>query len=603
MSLAPGQAYTYEARARISQLSRDEVAHFLDLVPRPAARAVLRRLPPIRGFRADSDAGAEEQKRQLARRLTENQGELAQERDWAILRQLWWLWVQMRMAGSPLLEAARAYIEAPLDDVGAIDELLLVCISDAENQNVSREAFIDFFKFAPFLDTKDAAEVISTASPDSELKDKQFLANLRPTVKTLESQMILLRESVNALTEQSASIVEIQKEMDDFIASTKHASVASEHRLSRIEETMAKNAMGLEAIRADIAELAPQLRGLASIQSALKNHDDAIERLELARSEGRLVNASGNAEASDFTNYVPSMSVSSKRHQVKSAADLFVGLQQNFTTLGLDRDAVGRLTITTLAGLCAGQLVCFKGPFSSLFLSAVTPMVTELARVVDVQLGYHDERVVRQVVDEKSVPFQTVIFIGANRGAFDLYAAFLVEDVVMRQVNLPARCRVVAFATLTDGTSSIPISSTLAAIGPIIDSSGLALRRNKKDTPTLACASLPVAPWDLRSWESTMPEFVSAALKLLIDCRGDFRNIAQLGVRNVGSILQALISENMCSASDAELALLSSWCIPYMLASGAPPEQIRKKIAASDLAEHMNHAAVSSLLEARIAQA
>jgi hypothetical protein len=636
-----GSIFHPSARERISQVTRAKMAAFLTQIPGPALKTVLRRLRPIDGFRADSDAATEEQKRRLVWRLLEDNGRSASERDWLTFRNLWWQWVQARFGGTPIIAATRHFMN--VDEAGrnvALEDLLLACIAEAERHTVSREALATFFEFGPIAETTDTEEVVALASLDSDLTGQQLLAKL-PTIvgdterriSEVESRSARLEIRLEELAENARSVkrdnATASESGDDVVNQLKLALAAQAGLASRIEF------LEREASTGNFSTLTDRITGLESTaeshRTSLDGALDTItvelsslkERLSLlSRGEGNPLGAvmekqigaiAENSRPFDgkerrrqesrrifaFTQFEVTRPFTLTDIVIGNAPEMAQAIEQNLLSVGVNRNHTAELSREVGAALCAGQLVSFTGSLG--FLAAIASMyaVSGDTQVAQVAVGWHSEQNLQASSFQPFIGRDNCVNIflnGANRSAFDAYGSWIIEKITMRQSGVSDVTNLSFFCCLVDGPTGLPPTPAYSAIGPIIDTDAISWRKQTRDEVPLLCGRLSAPPAELSLGNGAVPEMLPALISMLDTGAIRSRRVFELSARNAGAALLGLAQYADIDVDTVGKSLFANWLVPYLLSCGVKKEAIARQLDASDLAEYATDARIAAIL-------
>jgi hypothetical protein len=629
------------ARERISQLTRAKMATFLNQIPGRALKTVLRRLRPIDGFRADSDAATEEQKRRLVWRLLEDNGRSASERDWLTFRNLWWQWVQERFGGTPIIAATRHFMNVDEDGRNvALEDLLLACIAEAERHTVSREALATFFEFGPIAQTTDTAEVVALASLDSDLTGQQLLAKL-PTIvgdierhineaesrsARLEIRLEELAESARSVKRDNATAADSG---DDVVNQLKLALAAQGELASRIEF------LEREASIINLSMLTNRITGLEStVESQRTNLDGVLDTLtvelssledrlsSLSRGEGKPLGTAIEKPIGGIAENSRPFDGSERRRPasrnifafapfeltrpftlvdivISSAPEMTQAIEQNLLSVGINRNHTAELSREVGAAICAGQLVSFTGSLG--FLAAIASMfaVSGDTQVAQVAVGWHSEQNLQASSFQPFISrdnYVNIFLNGANRSAFDAYGSWIIEKITMRQSGVADVTNLSFFCVLVDGPTGLPPTPAYSAIGPIIDTDAISWRKQTRDEVPLFCGRLSAPPAALSLGNGGAPEMLPALISMLGTGAIRSRRVFELSARNAGGALLGLAQYADIDVNTVGKSLFASWFMPYLLSCGVKKEAIARQLDASDLAEYGTDARIAAIL-------
>jgi hypothetical protein len=617
------------------------MAAFLTQIPGRALKTVLRRLRPIDGFRADSDAATEEQKRRLVWRLLEDNGRSASERDWLTFRNLWWQWVQARFGGTPIIAATRHFMN--VDEAGrnvALEDLLLACIAEAERHTVSREALATFFEFGPIAQTTDTEEVVALASLDSDLTGQQLLAKL-PTIvgdierriSEAESRAARLEIRLEELAENARGVKRDNatgsESGDDVVNQLKLALEAQAGLASRIEF------LESGASTVNLSTLTNRITGLEStVESHRTGLDGALDTItvELSSLEERLSLLSrgeGNPLGAVMEKPIGAIAENSRPFDgkdrrrpesrsifafapfevtrpftlvdivISNAPEMAQAIEQNLLSVGVNRSHTAELSREVGAALCAGQLVSFTGSLG--FLAAIASMyaVSGDTQVAHVAVGWHSEQNLQASSFQPFVGRDNCVNIflnGANRSAFDAYGSWIIEKITMRQSGVADVTNLSFFCCLVDGPTGLPPTPAYSAIGPIIDTDAISWRKQTRDEVPLFCGRLSAPPAELSPGNGAVPEMLPALISMLGTGAIRSRRVFELSARNAGAALLGLAQYADIDVDTVGKSLFASWLVPYLLSCGVKKEVIARQLDASDLAEYATEARIAAIL-------
>jgi outer membrane murein-binding lipoprotein Lpp len=204
---------TPAAKERLQALGEAEIEKFISEVS--ALRRLVQFLPRVDGFRKDSKAGIERQKRELARRISSRSGRAAaQDVDYRSFYALWRAWLLERTEDSKAVIAALDAIDEAagvhdsesrtLKSRTAAADLFAVMAQRSVDSKVSREDIQRAFQLSFFDDSDAIRTALDRARTAEEIK--------RSTeYESIPNRLNKDEQEISAIREQVAQIVLAQK--------------------------------------------------------------------------------------------------------------------------------------------------------------------------------------------------------------------------------------------------------------------------------------------------------------------------------------------------------------------------------------------------------
>ena len=613
--------YPAEARARIKRMPRDRFNLFLGEIPKRALKTVLRRLKPIDGFRPDSDAAMDEQRRRLLKRLTEDAASsFGSDSYWSVFQSLWFQWVQHKLHSSPILAPLKSFINAEdADRKVALEDLLLVCMNEAEQRSISREILAGLFEFGPFCLDADTEEVVAAASLGSDLTGQQLLARLPPILNDIEARF----KSV----EKIAS--ELETQIDRLAEETKPNAANDRDQAKRLKlitddlelikrshaELSGQNELIARKFAAfDIASLSKRVSSLESnIAQYRLDWDQRSKTLSASVAEiqqnlstravtgvgARPTSGSSSSEREiSFENFEVPFDFSRHEKEIQSASELAHAIGQNLISVGMNREQTTRVGMEICAALCSGQFVTLSGSFGVLTALAAMVATSSITRVAYVPIGCHDSRggLERKVRDACTTEMATNFFFdGANRSALDAYADGLIEMVLLRQSGIVCLADASFFCRTVDGPTGLAPTPAYTSIGPVIDTDAMSWRKNTKEI-ALFCRKKGRGPLSFGDAGHTAPDSLKDLMALLDTATTRNRKGFELTVRNAAAWLHSIGPSLKVDDSGIGASLLASWFLPYVRSCGMREELAAKQLGTTPAADLLTDTRVAALL-------
>lgn len=614
--------YSQEAKQRISALGQAAVIEFIEEIPHGLRKSIYDRLPRIQGFRPGTPPEFKEKQKRLIGHLVHPQTSPKDVFDWSIFTQLWEAWGRDRLGGSiPQVDNSEHIPDAGPFFMKALAERF----PHAAKEDVER-----LFLFSCFPDHPDVTMAVSCFRSAAALARDQIIDSLPTQLKDMEQRFAAVEtaiadqaRSVGKLDVVSASLI---RGMEDFAKNVSQNSdavsqlwVALDAELARSEATKKvteslsvaakKNADAVTAVYIKADALEQGVRALevvgdrwdkaATDLAALRVAVESLsageaDRAETAESVGlllRRVTALENILVGSGAELGVKQRVRLLENKpegvfvdilsIQNACDL---VASNLQATGIARGAATAVARQTVAALVAGQMVQFSGSLADLVADSVAAAIGgPVFHEWRVPVGLISDEAASDCVEIAAESSSCLLLKGANLSAFEVYGS-AVRDLVVRRQFIGSSCGGLALiASWAQGPAAFPDGSTLAELGPVLDTDNLPMRGVSAKLPELKYGRLVKETWSqVEGLENSDTTPVTRQLgELLKETGFDGGSLWRRVSTRAYATLRAMPGGN---AEDDLNSLLVSWAVPWARAAGGPVKEIIQ-IAKRELAE------------------
>jgi hypothetical protein len=294
---------TGESIVRIQSFGEKGIVEFFDEVSFASMQNLLPYLPAVHGFRKESQAGVQQIKKTLARRILTSSKERFHHyfRDYRALYHVWRAWASERLGDSEGIndlidsieefEDSREHHDSQNSYVNNahIATLFATLKQWSQENRCSREQIERLFAFSPFANSPEIAKSISesksrqgvdreaafTAMPDRVQQVEQEIQSFKTQIRTIIARIDAIATSLEQantdqrLGELVKSVETIQKTVAD-----EHASLAEDART--LQGAIDAQESGLSVLRGTIKDQTEKLdelsRSISAIQTAAQDY-------------------------------------------------------------------------------------------------------------------------------------------------------------------------------------------------------------------------------------------------------------------------------------------------------------------------------------------
>lgn len=578
--------YDGEARSRIAGFGNLEILAFLEQVPDKIRKQVFGALKPVPAFRPDEPTELKERIKKLAKNLSHaiNGSQKANERDWTTLGWVWAGWLRTKYKNAVDLPLERLENEKL-----SFETFLKAVLSNDEEEKLAQEDISEIYKFSPFSSIVAESELIRSLPTRVELGKQHEARELKTRLATLERKTETIADTLAATTHNSTSataeqVIKMQSELnrlsDEFLKFVKRSQVSEEQGISR------NNLLGkaLDTLTHSSDGIFRQLHSYESRVSALDKSNvefiGAVKRIEgmvkvLQKSmaehdKDRISSKEPVALASSAL--VPAVHIEHQRspNGVQVAAldtlrKLHSALSYNYRAIGLGEKSSEKLALTVAAAISSGQFVQFVGALADLIADATLSSVAGGATVAwDVPSGLFDGSAVSSVMREMSKDSKTstgLILRGFNKSAFDIYGYELKKILVSRFFGLVKDAtKPIVVATALKSDSYLPLTTSTAELGPIIDTALLTWVRPKGEIIFGRMGAIEYAS-ELDEQSDTILTDLSNQIADMPIAKSE---LWRRNIRYAKAKLAQFVDEKNEIDIEAVESLLTSWVLPWI---------------------------------------
>jgi hypothetical protein len=605
--------YSQEAKARIAEVGNKEIARFLAEVPVPDRKRAYACIKTISGFRPDTDAELKEKGKRLVSALSQapDANSKSHAAEWTAFSFAWLSWGKHQFQS----QFPEPPSEPIVDEHEALTSFLRRIVPE-QNITVCREDIERLLLFSGFpLTDKTTADVswIPTRAALEQAKNAAKipaeLESLKRQVKSRESEIVDLRDSVNAVRVQAETlhrkVGESHGQLSEFmseISELKSAQDSAQSQSSELGRAFDRNVRGLESGLSKIAEELNSKFGDITekaevLASSLASNQEAVCRLESAVAS---LQETAAMPATSLANHaLPSVNAAPTRYPdvqykldglVTEHSDLTVTsfkdaktalsvLTRNLSAIGVRKDDSVLVAATVLTGVVAGQLVQFAGSFAELVAEAVAAALSDSQALFwRVPLGLQDssetEFVLSQLKKDAS-PVGCIAIVGVNKSAFEIYGDRLANSVAKSQLGIRNSLPdIPLLATFVNGSGVLPPGPELCCLGPLIDSDALIWGRANKHA-TVTAGRLNSASWK----ELVEPAKMDEDMEQVIRSLPKFSFSTKLWERTARNALLILRRLDKLAGVEHSENFLMHWLLPWARANETPIDVLRDLLA------------------------
>ncbi|MCA0012897.1 hypothetical protein LB561_09885 [Mesorhizobium sp. B292B1B] len=595
-------APTPQAVERLRAIGDRKLLAFFNEVTTKTNRALLKVLPSVDGFRADSVASLPKRKQALLHHLFKKGGAKANKaRAENAYYYLWRGWAEQHLEHVEGLAAlldgiesatAKEHPQVAMDQPQAEIEALFRSLHEQSFLNrCDAETIARLLQFSPFEITDTLQLLASGAKPlvavekDRELSvlpnriqdHEERLQSLQGDIQALSGEIARLAETIADLVARPVPVVEedasaralesvlselaaLRKELDVQGQAATRVSAATEARLKTVEHGVAD----LEALWSDTEDRTG--KHASELQQQLTDIAQRIAQL------GQAIHPETPQSDIPVVASRPSLRVVPLVEQTGSIKALNTGLEaagllaSNYAALGLKSPGV-----LTAAVTC--KVLFFKGSFS-----------TELARVTATTLaGKHvvRARVPVGFVDAATLDTDVAKALGGRNGAVGALVLERVNNVPFELLadataDLIRNENVVVVATLADGVTTFPEQLLYLQLGPVFDTDVLDWSVFPKANATVTTGALTsLGPKDL--WmQISNGNAQSEELVRLLRLGRSFRNPHV--ERTAIAFMKALEGFRTSDAPTSLQSAAYGWLWPLWRMTGLASEDIEEEL-------------------------
>jgi uncharacterized protein YoxC len=614
--------YTYSesAQLRVARQGAAAITAFIEELSPASQEKILTTRPPIPGFRKNGPALVKKQRELLAGALghVPDDNRRPKKADWMAFGAIWSLWGHQKFA--------TAFPSGPLNfDETSSDEALDFVRNLVEkcNSGCARED-IDRLVLFSGLPTTDAVEAFIARLPlranlerDKALaKLPEELGSLRHQTKEIERNVGKLADELktnvedveNAARSAQQSVVATAALQGSFAEFEKRLSASSSKQLQNVADRVAFYSKQMDVLRKDYedtrralgVELSKKHQSLqkhvntlteevadvrASIDALVKSQQGLAESLKSSHLTEFAIVADGRSSASyNKESHLHYETVWMDLGSGKEAKDqveienLFQLTQGNVIASGVRQSDADRVTRTLVAAMIAGQLLQCSGSLADVLgTAAAASCGGKKVLSWQVPLG------LRSTVEANSVQriaesgaAGAVMLRGINRSAFEIYGTGVRDAVVRRHLQRQEGGeRLALIATYAEGPATLPMSTSLVELGPLVDTDTLAWGESA-EWRSLELGKLVLERQHFRSPLSFRDEIDE--IHRLVDALGTpptkLWRIIFLRFVNVLFLLPGAKFENSVSVA------LRAWVLPWAKVKGLGRERVEDAIRA-----------------------
>ncbi|TPL55509.1 hypothetical protein FJ942_17590 [Mesorhizobium sp. B2-4-2] len=602
-------APTPQAVERLRAIGDRELLAFFNEVTTKTNRSLLKVLPSVDGFRADSVASLPKRKQALLHHLFKKGGAKANKaRAESAYYYLWRAWAEQHLEHveglAALLDGIESAVAKEHPQAAAVQpdaEIEALFRSLQEQSFLNRcdaETIGRLLQFSPFEITDSLQLLASSAKPKVAVEKDRELSILPNRIQGQEERLRSLQGDVQGLAREVARIA-------DTIATiaARPAPVVDESASTRALETVLADMAGLRkdlehqgqtatrVIAATEARFKVVEQGVVDLEGLWSDTEDRIgkhvselqEQLaDIAQRVAQLGQPGGSGSSQSGIPIVastPSLRVVPLGADAGSIKALNTGLEaadllkSNYATLGLKSPGVSTFVEEVLTAAVTCKVLFLKGSFS-----------TDLARVTAVALaGKHvlRARVPVGFVDAIALDTEVAEALGDRKGAV---GALVVERVNNVPFELLADAiadvvrigNVMVVATLADGVTTFPEQLLYLQLGPVFDTDVLDWSVFPKANTAVSTGALTALDLKALSMQLSNGKAQSEELVRLLRLGGSFRNPHV--ERTATAFMNALEGFRTSDAPTSLQSAAFGWLWPLWRMTGLASEDIEGEL-------------------------
>ncbi|MFM0143520.1 hypothetical protein [Paraburkholderia sp. RL18-085-BIA-A] len=615
-------SFSFESKKRIADMGMAAVSAFLEETPIAARRKVYSALPTIDGFRKNTDREFKKKSERFVAALTHapDPKSRASSKEWEAFGAIWCAWGQ-----DTFLDA----FPSTLVDYGAAGEegalSFLQELVDRAADGCSREDVEKLVQFSGFAITSGVSAFIAALPTRATLERDRALSRLPADVKALQQSVgelertasdfgrqlrLVNSEASNAAntakvaSEASAETSRKLSEMDrrapvvtsaDMEKLAGQLATQAEQLERRLEQKLKATQTSKESVHHDVDMLQKALKkltaDLAEMRTSLKVAEESYQRavdeskfqLELIseqKIEATTHREIGNGKAIAGPVKWMNPEIPSKPEKLADASDIFQFAKANFLAIGIrqtDADSVAR---TIVAGVLSGHMVQFRGSLAE-FIAIASAHCLGGQRLLSwqVPLGLYDGSDadgLLELLGDSSQHYPGVLLRGVNRSAFEIYGS-AIRDLVLqsqfvRSGRLPLRSAM--FATWVDGPATLPGSTALLELGPVIDADEL-MWSHASDWTAMRCGEISFLQDEIHELVDSSKEQVGEVSNVVNALKLPRNRLWQFSFSKYLGVLFALPGSDY--KRDLATAL-AHWVVPWAHVNGLSREKVEHAI-------------------------
>lgn len=558
------KAYPREKREIIAKRPFDQLLAFSKDVSPQLLDAIMRRLPPVQGFRE----GTKELNMRLHRYL--RRVELWNDSDWSMFNDLWMDWIKTHPKLDEVLtkfdNTGDFQVKHPVTPPNS--ELDIKCFeylaTKSTEVSIPRELIKQFYDFGYFIVDPSIEHYIEMSKSTAELELFELPAKIKKIEENCKTLEILLgtiqrRSEVAEYTnEKKINFVERIDAIEARLMATQtHSNTLAEANIN-LGEKIAQVQQNLAQFNSHYDQLEKRLskdlqescetrclrleKDFEQIGTAQEQFDSELKALsyKLVPIENSLIQKKGvGASDTDYRGDLGNKRERSVPIEVEylqvddcfqrlDTPDKFMStLVDSLRSIGMQSVAAQVLTHETFAALAAGQLVSFAGSIAPIVAFACArslagPNVCRIRIPIGLIDSTEFDQLFLEVLEtsEGKDLLSALIIEGMNLSAPEAYAPRLRQLIAERFFGLNSMGKnLILLATLVDGPSALDIPQELCELGPVFHTDCFEWR-DKWSPRVVGLGSITSDVWKEwrenfgeppEEWEDIFADFISVA--------------------------------------------------------------------------------------------
>jgi len=630
--------YTYSesAQLRVAKQGAAAITAFIEELSPASQEKILSTRPPIPGFRKKHPALVKKQRELLAGALGHMVSDTRRPKmaDWMAFGAIWSLWGHKKFAAAFPSGPFDFAEQSPDEALDFVRNLVEKCNSNCAREDVDR---LVLFSGLP---TTDAIDTFIARLPlRANLERDRALAKLPDEVEALRHQTKEIERHVKKLADEQKAIVEDAEKavqgahqsdiatkalQDSFVKFEQRLSGDSSKEFLALSDKVSSYSKQVDALRKDydatrrkldvelnnkhqslqkhVNALAEEIADVrASLGAVVESQRELLESLkspclpELSTVAGGARPASCDEDAQLPYAAVWMALVSKKETKEQTQIEsLFELTRRNVIASGVREADAERVTRTMVSAMIAGQLLQCSGSLADILGSAAAASCGgEKVLVWHVPLGLRstvEADSVRRVAASDAAG--AVILRGINRSAFEIYGTSVRDAIVRRHLQRNENVESPALiATHAEGPATLPMSSSLVELGPLLDTDTLAWS-DSADWRSMELGKLALKQQDFRSPLSFRDELdeIHRLVEALGTSPTKLWRMAFSRFINVLYLLPGAKFESSVSVA------LHAWVLPWAKVKGLGRQRVEDAIRSYAI-EQLNVADVRSALD------
>lgn len=615
--------YSQEAKERIAKQGSAAISDFINSVPSNVRARCLARLPAMPGFRKNSQLELKEKYKKLVHTLshTADPKFRTDGAEWSAFASIW-----VRRATS-IFGEHNVQGGIPKDTVD--EEAILTYFNGLVNcrglDGCSQEELGPLYTFSGFPNSEGVEKLIKNLPLQQTLEQQRKLAKLPDEIEALsvrinqyESDSLKLREAIHAFNANIDTKPQTQHLQTEIQALGKQVSSVEQRLkeesqkandstsviLSRLSSTEQANGVS----KTDIARLTKELSDLTAAHSTLQksllsvqqSFGELSDKLDTKLQEVRPLRRAADERQYDATVQSPALvshtlkTGNAKPKRITDPISAVAHIASNFASVGVQAVEAEEIARVVLAAAAAGQLIQFKGSLGEvLALSACSSLGDGAYVSWNVPLGLCDGGEMRSVLQQirsDTADAKCLLIRGINKSAFEIYGDDLRELVVARQLGInPEACSWPNLAVWSEGPATLPGSSQLTSLGPVVNSDNLQWGRSKWEKQRFAAMEFGAIAASLRQ-KADADELAD----LIGELEQTFPSTNQLRRRVLMSAASMLLALNNGDSASTFCHTATYWGVPWAVTMGLSRDEIeaatRRSLADGAESETMGRA-------------